>query len=222
MRMTFLALFVLAPALALGQSLAEVAKKEKNRREKNKQEGREAQVISESELGSGSEDAQTESTTEEGGAATSPSYGASSSSRSEQSVPEGESEEEEEGVPAFIPPDAPLPEKLDMFEQMKRQYQRRVQEIDEAIAKNDARLRELEAEIGSASALGGAGLPVAPQAGTGAATRPMTGQESATLVGEQTRLQEANAQLRTRKEELKTNLQSKGRAAGIPAGYLRF
>jgi len=221
MRMTFLALLVLAPALALGQSLAEVAKKEKNRREKNKQEGREAQVISESELGSGSEDAQTESTAEEGGAATSPSYGASSSSSSEQSVSEGESEEEE-SVPAFIPPDAPLPEKLDMFERMKRQYQRQVQEIDEAIAKNDARLRELEAEIGSASALGGAGLPVAPQAGTGAATRPMTGQESATLVGEQNRLQEANAQLRTRKEELKTNLQAKGRAAGIPAGYLRF
>jgi hypothetical protein len=219
--MTLLALFVLAPTLALGQSLAEVAKKEKNRREKNKQEGREAQVISESELGSGSEDAQTESTTEEGGAATSPSYGASSSSSSEESVPEDESEEEE-SVPAFIPPDAPLPEKLDMFERMKRQYQRQVQEIDEAIAKNDARLREVEAEIGSASALGGAGLPVAPQAGTGAATRPMTGQESATLVGEQNRLQEANAQLRTRKEELKTNLQAKGRAAGIPPGYLRF
>jgi hypothetical protein len=219
--MTLLALFVLAPTLALGQSLAEVAKKEKNRREKNKQEGREAQVISESELGSGSEDAQTESTTEEGGAATSPSYGASSSSISEQSVPEDESEEEE-SVPAFIPPDAPLPEKLDMFERMKRQYQRQVQEIDEAIAKNDARLREVEAEIGSASALGGAGLPVAPQAGTGAATRPMTGQESVTLVGEQNRLQEANAQLRTRKEELKTNLQAKGRAAGIPPGYLRF
>ena len=182
---------------------------------------REAQVISESELGSGSEDAQTESTTEEGGAATSPSYGASSSSSSEQSVPEDESEEEE-SVPAFIPPDAPLPEKLDMFERMKRQYQRQVQEIDEAIAKNDARLREVEAEIGSASALGGAGLPVAPQTGTGAATRPMTGQESATLVGEQNRLQEANAQLRTRKEELKTNLQAKGRAAGIPPGYLRF
>jgi hypothetical protein len=50
----------------------------------------------------------------------------------------------------------------------------------------------------------------------------MTGQESATLAGEQTRLQEANAQLRARKEELKTNLQAKGRAAGIPAGYLRF
>ncbi len=223
MRATFLAIFVLAPALALGQSLGEVAKREKNRREKNKQEGREAQVISESELGSGSEDAQTESSTEGTGAATRAPYRASSPSRSEQSVPEGESEEEEEEeVPAFIPPDAPLPEKLDMFERMKRQYQRQVRKIDGDIAKNDARLRELEAEIGAVSALGGAGLPVAPQAGTGAATRPTTGQESATLVGEQNRLQEANAELRTRKEGLKTNLQAKGRAAGIAPGYLRF
>jgi hypothetical protein len=219
--MTLLALLVLAPTLALGQSLAEVAKREKNRREKNKQEGREAQVISESELGSGSQETQTESSTEEGGAATRPSHGSSSSASSEESVSEGESEEDA-NIPAFIPPDAPLPEKLDMFERMRRQYQRQVQDIDAAIAKNDARLRELEAEIGSASALGGAGLPVAPQAGTGAATRPMTGQESATLVGEQNRLQEANAGLRARKEELKVNLQAKGRAAGIPAGYLRF
>ena len=222
MRTTLLALCILAPTLVLGQSLAEVARKEKDRREKNKQEGKEVQVISESDLSSGSEDAQTESGTEQGAAAASPSYGtSSSSSSSEESVPEGESEEDA-NVPAFIPPDIPLPERLDMFEQMKRQYQRQVQEIDEAIAKNDARLRELEAEIGAASALGGAGLPVAPQAGTGAATRPMTGQESATLVGEQNRLQEANSGLRARKEELKTNLQAKGRAAGIPAGYLRF
>jgi len=224
MRMTLLALCILAPTLVLGQSLAEVAKKEKNRREKNKQEGKQAQVISESDLSSGSEEAQTtESSAEEGAAATSPSYGSSSSSSSssEESVPEGETEEDA-NVPAFIPPDAPLPEKLDMFERMKRQFQRQAQEIDEAIAKNDARLRELEAEIGAASALGGAGLPVAPQAGTGAATRPMTGQESATLVGEQNRLQEANAGLRARKEELKTNLVAKGRAAGIPAGYLRI
>ena len=222
MRTTLLALCILAPTLVLGQSLAEVARKEKDRREKNKQEGKGVQVISESDLSSGSEDAQTESSTEQGAAAASPSYGtSSSSSSSEESVPEGESEEDA-NVPAFIPPDIPLPERLDMFEQMKRQYQRQVQEIDEAIAKNDARLRELEAEIGAASALGGAGLPVAPQAGTGAATRPMTGQESATLVGEQNRLQEANSGLRARKEELKTNLQAKGRAAGIPAGYLRF
>lgn len=222
MRTTLLLLCILAPTLVLGQSLAEVAKKEKNRREKNKQEGKEVQVISESDLSSGSEEAPPEAGTEEGGAATNAPYVPSlSSSSSGESVPESESEEDA-NVPAFIPPDAPLSEKLEMFERMKRQYQRQVQEIDEAIAKNDARLKELEAEIGAASALGGAGLPVAPQTGTGAATRPMTGQESAALVGEQQRLQEANAGLRARKEELKTNVQAKGRAAGIPPGYLRF
>ncbi len=222
MRTTLLLLCILAPTLVLGQSLADVAKKEKNRREKNKQEGKEVQVISESDLSSGSGEAPPEAGTEEGAAATEAPYVPSlSSSSSEESVPEGGSEEDA-SVPAFIAPDAPLSEKLEVFERMKRQYQRQVQEIDEAIAKNDARLKELEAEIGAASALGGAGLPVAPQTGTGAATRPMTGQESAALVGEQQRLQEANAGLRARKEELKTNVQAKGRAAGIPPGYLRF
>lgn len=220
MRMTVLALIVLVPTLALGQSLAEVAKKEKSRREKNKQEGREVHVISESDLSSGSAEPAAESSSEEARAPAASSSVASTSSSSEE-VSEGESEEDAD-VPAFIPPDAPLPEKLDLFERMKRLYLRQVGEIDEAIAKNDARLRELEAEIGASSALGGAGLPVAPQTGTGAATRQMTGQESASLVAEQTRLQEANAQLRARKEELKMNLQAKGRAGGVPPGYLRF
>ena len=221
MRTMLLLLCILAPTLALGQSLAEVAKKEKDRREKNKQEGKEVQVISESDLSSGSEEAPPEAGTEEGAAATRPYVPSLPSSSSEESVPEAGSEEDA-NVPAFIPPDVPLSEKLDMFERMKRQYQREVQEIDEAIAKNDARLKELEAEIAATSAFGGAGLPVAPPTGTGVANRQMTGQESATLVGEQNRLQEANAGLRARKEELKTNLQAKGRAAGIPAGYLRF
>lgn len=221
MRLTLLALFVLAPTLVMGQSLAEVAKKEKSRREKNKQEGKQAQVISEAELGSGSKEAGEEASSEGSApATTSSSYGSSTSS-SRESVSE-EGSEEDGNLPAFIPPDAPLPEKLDLFERMKRQYQREVKDIDDAIAKNDTRLKELESEIAAASALGGAGLPVAPQTGTGAATRPMTGQESASLVGEQTRLQEANAQLRARKEQLKANLVAKGHAAGIPPGYLRF
>lgn len=221
MRLTLLALFVLAPTLVMGQSLAEVAKKEKSRREKNKQEGKQAQVISETELGSGSKEAGEEASSEGSApATTSSSYGSSTSSSRESASEEGS--EEDGNLPAFIPPDAPLPEKLDLFERMKRQYQREVKDIDDAIAKNDTRLKELESEIAAASGLGGAGLPVAPQTGTGAATRPMTGQESASLVGEQTRLQEANAQLRAHKEELKTNLVAKGHAAGIPAGYLRF
>jgi hypothetical protein len=205
----------------MGQSLAEVAKKEKSRREKNKQEGKQAQVISEAELGSGSKEAGEEANSEGSApATTSSSYGSSTSSTRESVSEEGS--EEDGNLPAFIPPDAPLPEKLDLFERMKRQYEREVKDIDEAIAKNDTRLKELESEIAAASGLGAAGLPVAPQTGTGAATRPMTGQESASLVGEQTRLQEANAQLRARKEELKTNLVAKGHAAGIPPGYLRF
>jgi hypothetical protein len=220
MRLTLLALFVLAPTLVMGQSLAEVAKKEKSRREKNKQEGKQAQVISETDLNSVPKESGGEAGSEESAPAATSSYGSSESSSRESGSEEGS--EEDRNLPAFIPPDAPLPEKLDLFERMKRQYEREVKEIDEAIAKNDTRLKELESEIAAASALGGAGLPVAPQTGTGAATRPMTGQESASLVGEQNRLKEANAQLRARKEELKTNLVAKGHAAGIPAGYLRF
>jgi hypothetical protein len=220
MRLTLLALFVLVPALVMGQSLAEVAKKEKSRREKNKQEGKQAQVISETDLNSVPKESGGEAGSEESAPAATSSYGSSESSSRESGSEEGS--EEDRNLPAFIPPDAPLPEKLDLFERMKRQYEREVKEIDEAIAKNDTRLKELESEIAAASALGGAGLPVAPQTGTGAATRPMTGQESASLVGEQNRLKEANAQLRARKEELKTNLVAKGHAAGIPPGYLRF
>ncbi len=223
MKVTLFALFVLAPALLLGQSLAEVAKKEKSRREKNKQEGREVQVLSESDLGSGSEATQTEAgaASAESAASLPPApYGTRESSSSASSE-EGMSEEDA-NIPAFIPPDAPLPEKLEMYERMKRQYQRQAAEIDEAIAKNDARLKELEAEIGATSAFGGAGLPVAPRTGTGAETQQMTGQESVTLVAEQKQLQDANAGLRARKEELKANVQAKGRAANIPVGYLRF
>jgi hypothetical protein len=215
-----LAILVIASGPSFGQSLAEVAKKEKNRREKNKEEGKEVKVLSEHDLPSSTGEAPAESGSSEGAApSTESSTGTSSSSAPTAYVEEGS---EGEVVPAFIPPDAPLAEKLELYERMKRQYQRQAQEIDEAIAKNDARLKEIEAELGATSALGGAGLPVAPQTGTGAAMRPMTGQESASLTAEQTRLQEANAQLRKRKEELKTNVEVKGRAAGIPAGYLRF
>lgn len=219
--LTLLALFVLTGSLALGQSLAEVAKKEKTRREQNKREGKQAQVISEDELSEFAGEPSAETSGGEEGSSLPPAPFGSSTASSAEGVSEGESEEDE-NVPAFIPPDAPLPEKLELFERMKRQYARQVREIDEAIAKNDARLKELESEIAATSALGGAGLPVAPQTGTGTANRQMTGQESASLVGEQNRLQAANAQLRGRKDELKTNLLAKGRAAGIPPGYLRF
>jgi hypothetical protein len=223
MKKTLLALFVLAPTLALGQSLAEVAKKEKTRREKNKQEGKQVQVLSESDLPEDSEASSAEASAVESTTVPSLPPAPLGPRETTPSVSSDENvSEEDSAVPAFIPPDRPLPEKLEMFERMKRQYERQAKEIDEALAKNDARLQELEAEIGATSALRGAGLPVAPQTGTGAANRQMTGQESAALVGEQNQLQAANAQLRARKEELKANLIAKGRAANIPPGYLRF
>jgi DNA repair ATPase RecN len=128
----------------------------------------------------------------------------------------------EEDVPQTIPADLPMEERLELFEKMKRRYNQQVQEIDQAIAENNERIRQLDAKIGATSALGGAGLPVAPQTGTGAANTQMTGQESQTLVAERDRLTAANDQMSQRKEQLKLDLQTKGRVAGIPAGYLRF
>jgi hypothetical protein len=222
MRTAVLALVLTLPGLCLGQSLADAAKREKARRELNKREGKPVRVISESELTPPSSSPPAESG-ETGGEVSRPETVPSSSpSTSSSSSSAEESSEDEESAPEFIPPDRPLEERLDLFARMKRHYERQVAEIDEQIAKNEARLKEIEAEIGATSALGGAGLPVAPQTGTGAATRQMTGQESASLVGEQQRLQAVNGQLRSRKEQLKVDLQAKGRVGGIPPGYLRF
>jgi hypothetical protein len=225
MRSLLVVLILTIPGFLFGQSLADVAKKEKERREKNKEAGKEVLVVSESDLEATRPAEQTEVKGEEGSA---PSASASTSSPSSESATvsenseNSESSEDAESVPKFIPPDKPLAEKLAMFDQMKRHYQNQVQEIDKQIGENEARLRDIEKQIAATSALGGAGLPVAPQTGTGAANRPMTGQESASLVGEQNRLQTMNQQLQQRKEQLKMDLQAKGRSAGIPPGYLRF
>jgi len=50
----------------------------------------------------------------------------------------------------------------------------------------------------------------------------MTGQESQQLLAEQKKLQAMNAQMESRKDQLKLDLQTKGRVGGIPPGYLRF
>jgi hypothetical protein len=222
MRTTLLVLLLTLPGLCFAQGLGEAAKKEKARREQNKKEGRPVQVIKESDITPAPIATESDVTTAAGtseGART--EEGRSSSSSSSSEVSDSNSEEDER-VPDFIPPDLPYAERLDMFERMKRGYERQVAQIDEDIAKNEARLAQIESEIGATSALGGAGLPVAPQTGTGTATRQMTGQESASLVGEQQRLQAMNQQLRSRKEQLKVDLQAKGRVGGIPPGYLRF
>ena len=216
MRTTWVFVCLILPGLALGQSLGELAKKEKERRERNKQEGKKVLVISEEELfpekpeESEGPEAETEAESE-----------TRSSTRKE-----GEGREEgyidESETPTSISPDQPMEVRLQAFEKMKRAYEAKVRQLDKNIAENDKRLREIEAEIGATSALGGGGLPVAPQTGTGAATRPMTGQETTKLVAEQKRLQKLNETLRARKEQLKLDLIAKGRAGGIPPGYLRF
>ncbi len=223
MKSTLFVLLVLLPGLALSQSLTEVAKKEKERREKNKQEGKEALVISEDQLATqqagGSGQAQVE------GGTTGSTRSASGPSRpgsDDGGDYDEESEYMEEDVPQSIPPDIPLEQRLERFQRMKRYYEQQVREIDNAIAENNQRLRQLQAKIGATSALGGAGLPVAPQTGTGAARAQMTGQESQQLLAEQKKLQTMNGQMEKRKEQLKLDLQTKGRVAGIPPGYLRF
>lgn len=225
MRSMLVVLVLTFPALLFGQSLADVAKKEKERREKNKEAGKQVRVVSESDLEATRPAEETEVTSEsegEGEGETQSSTATPSASRSSEPVIVSENPEDEGAVPKFIPPDLPLAEKLSMFDQMKRHYQNQVQEIDKQIGENEARIREIQNQLAATSALGGAGLPVAPQTGTGAATRPMTGQESASLVGEQNRLETMNQQLQQRKNQLKLDLQAKGRSAGIPAGYLRF
>ena len=219
MKSTLLVLLVLLPGLALSQSLTEVAKKEKERREKNKQEGKEALVISDDQL----------STQQSGGSGQAQVEGGTTGSARSAAGPsrpgsdDGEVyDDDEEDVPKSIPPDIPLEQKLEMFQRMRRHFDQQVREIDTAIAENNEHLRELEAKIGAVSALGGAGLPVAPQTGTGAANAQMTGQESQQLIADQKRLQTMNAQMERRKNQLKLDLQTKGRVAGIPPGYLRF
>lgn len=222
MKSTLLVALLLLPGLAFGQSLSEVAKREKERREKNKQQGKEARIISEDELAAdrngGSGVVQVE------GGSTAGSRTAQPASRGSEAEGEEYDEEEmyEEDVPDRIPPELPLEQKLEMFQTMRRAYDQQVREIDTAIAENNERLRQIEARIGATQALGGGGLPVAPQTGTGTATAPMNGQDTQQLVAEQQQLQRMNQQMESRKRQLKVDLQAKGRTAGIPPGYLRF
>jgi len=221
MKSILLVLLVLLPGLASSQSLTEVAKKEKERREKNKQEGKEALVISEDQLSAEQARAGGSGQVEvEGGSTGSARQRRPSSDEGEEY--DEEEYDEEEDVPKSIPPDIPLEQKLKMFQLMRRHYDQQVLEIDNAIAENNEGLRQLEAKIGAVSALGGAGLPVAPQTGTGTVNTQMTGQESQQLLAEQKRLQTMNEQMESRKDQLKLDLQTKGRVAGIPPGYLRF
>ena len=203
MNTTLLALLLTLPTLVVGQSLSEVAKKEKERREKNKKQGTTVHVLSEDDLYPGG---RPETGDEDGAGGT-----AGERASSGDGGLDLEDYADGEDLPDFIPPDAPLPQKLRMFELLKREYERQLQEIDQSIAENRDRLRELQVQINATSAVDGAGtgLPVVPQ--------PATGQESVTLVAEQNRLEQMNQQMEARKGQLKANLQEKGRLAGIPS-----
>ena len=223
MRRTLLVLCLLLPTMGFGQSLGELAKKEKERREKNKEEGKEVFVISSDALAPESEtDSKSENTAEPSSGRTLTPTGPRRSEEEERRAIEDDLEEDEIFVPTQISADAPLEDRMQTFRLMKEGYERQVVEIDKSIAENDETIRELDARIAAVSALGGGGLPVAPQTGMGAATTLMTGQETAELVGQQDRLKAINETLRKRKEEFKADLQAKGRAAGIPPGQLRF
>lgn len=220
MRAKLTALLILVPAIALGQSLGELAKKEKERREKNKREGKTARVISEEDLAEVTATTPMETIQSGGGASGTANRG----DRDRQSFTEDTFlEEGAYDVPDRIPPDAPLEEKIQMFQMMKRDYEIKAREIDENITKNETRIRELESEIAQLGTVGGGGLPTGPQQPTGTGVNTMTtGQGQGPLVAEKQRLETMNEQLRGRKEQLKLDLQTKGRVAGIPAGFLRF
>jgi hypothetical protein len=193
-------------ALCGGQSLSEIAKKEKERREKNKEKGEEVRVITEEELQQAT--ASTYSTT---GVAsrTSPASG-----------PRGRSQIDEDDIDdadtsTEIPPDADLRDKIALFEEMVKDYNREVQEIDEEIAKNNARLEQIEQELIN---IGGSGLPTAPVANRA----PLYEGNTVPLRAEQQRLRDRNQELEDQKRQAANELRQKGRRAGIPAGYLRF
>lgn len=214
MRLILLAILLTLPAAGFSQSLGEVAKKERERREKNKQEGKKVLTFTETEIfgeeaegeqGEGSETAQASAAGRSPGAAD-----------SNYTVSEVEAEQ----APKSIPADLPLEVKIRMFEQMKAHYQSQVRELDAQIAKNEEKIAELDDQIRKASSSGGAGLPVAPTAQS--SDQLYTGQESETLVAEQNKLKALNERLEARKGQLKANVIAQGRIANLPAGYLRF
>ena len=198
---------------ANAQSLAELAKKEKERRKKNKDS--ESKVITESDL------SRVKSPAFSSTAVPSSSGSASAGASRAEGSPGAEAEAGTEGqrdevtTPATIPSDAPLQDKISLFEQMVKAHRAEIQKIDEEIAKNNARIQEIQQQLAS---IGGTGLPTAPRADR---TPRYEGQTPA-LRSEQQELRQKNQQLQAQKTSKANALRETGRRAGIPAGYLRF
>jgi len=200
-----LGLVILTSSLAFGQSLGELAAKEKERRQKNKQSGKPVRVVTDSELrqpeetGSSAESSETTPNT-----APRPS-GASSSS---------EEVEQGSGRATDLPREGSLESRIQVFQSLKKGYEQEVAKIDLDIAKNRQRLVEIEEKLAS---LGAGGLPVAPQPDMA----PRYDGEFFGLMDEKGKLQTQNQELEARKESLWQELAEKARRAGIPPGYLR-
>ena len=221
MRITLMAIIFLLPWMAFGQSLGELAKKEKERRAQNKQNGKTAITISQVEL---SKNATADLNTKEPLDSETPSLqNYIDATEEENDLNEG-AESALHDVPDNIPMDAPLQTRIQLFQVMKKNYEDTIETIDKAVSKNTERILQIEDKIRQVSASGAySGAPVSPQMMTGdLAQTQLSGQESRTLKVEKERLQAINKSMNLRKEQLKLNLQTKGRVANIPASYLRF
>lgn len=215
-------LFVAVPGLLLGQSLTELAEKEKERRRKNKESGEQVRVFTERELVENrgriaNPDASPPPADQERAMPAPPA----SPSAPERDTTEGgdpvdsEDDDFEEEPVTDIPVDTSLEEKLRLLERMKSTYQAQVREIDAEIQKNNQRLAEIEDELVST---GGTGLPTAPRADR----TPRNPGAIPALRNEQQELRQKNQALEAQKQSAKNDIITRARRAGIPPGYLNF
>ena len=219
--LTGIFLLLATPALLLGQSLTELAKEEKERRKKNKESGKEVQVITDRELeaneGRIANPAASGPPTEGvGPTQSSGSTAAATGTREAAPRSREDLEEDEASQPVTdIPADASLEQKLSLLERMKASYQQQVGELDAEIQENNQRLVEIEDELVST---GGTGLPTAPQADRA----PRNPGNIPGLRSEQQELRQRNQALEAQKQSAKDDIIARARRAGIPSSYLNF
>ncbi len=210
-----LSLALAVPAFMVAQSLTELAKEEKERRKKNKEQGEQVHVITEKELVENTgtianPGAPTTSAPDNtAGGARKPASKTSADSTS------GDDASADDDVPENLAADAAIEDKLKTFEAMKAGYQTKVKKIDEEIQKNNERLTAIQEELVST---GGTGLPTAPQADM----TPRNPASIPALRSEQQQLRDKNQALEAQKKTLKDDLIQKGRRAGIPNRYLQL
>ena len=200
-------------APVLSQSLSEVAKKEKERREKNKSHGTQAQIITEDNLveGRALEDIVVVAEDKETRTGKTP----------RSSTDFNEEDLENVTISSTISAHLPLQERLELFNTLKNAYKKAIEEIDEKLAKITQQLAKIEHEAASIAGSGAAGTPVAPNPNQANQTQ-MTGQEELALATEKQDLQRKKHELESQKSSLKSQIVEKGRRANIPASYLRF